>query len=268
MAKPLIIANWKMNPASRAAVRGLFGNIRRGLATVRGVEVVIAPPFPYLALFRPSGKVKLAAQDVFWEERGAYTGEVSPRMLKDLGVRYVIIGHSERRRIFGEGGEVINRKVRAVLEAGLIPVVAIGEEALASNEVVPQELARQLSQALLGIPPKKLAGAVVAYEPVWAISTRPGSRSDTPDNATRRAIYIRKLLMKMLSPRTADTIRVIYGGSVNAKNGAEFISPDIRGMEGLLVGGASLNPKEFVEIVRSVSRHRAPEGYEMRKRYE
>ncbi len=254
MAKPLIIANWKVNPVSAAAARGLFGRIGRGLARARGVEVAVAPPFPYLPLLRPGRKVKLAAQDVFWEERGAYTGEVSAPMLRDLGVSYVIIGHSERRRIFGEGDEAINRKVRAVLKAGLVPVVAIGEEALESNEVVPQELARQLSQALLGIASPKLAGAVVAYEPVWAISTRPGSRPDTPDNATRRALYIRKLIMKMLPRRTADTIRVIYGGSVNAKNGAQFISRDIRGMEGLLVGGASLNPKEFVEIVRSVSR--------------
>ena len=252
--KPLIIANWKMNPASAAAARGLFGNIRRGLATVRGVEVVIAPPFPYLALFRPSGKVKLAAQDVFWAERGAYTGEVSSRMLKDLGVRYVIIGHSERRRIFGESDETVNRKTRATLAVGLTPIIAVGEDQPDSEAVVPSVIAEQLSRAIRGIPPRRCRGIVVAYEPVWAISTTLGAKPDTPDNATRRALYIRKLIMKMLPRRTADTIRVIYGGSVNAKNGAEFISRDIRGMEGLLVGGASLDAEEFVAIVKSVAR--------------
>lgn len=255
--KPLIIANWKMNPRSLREARLLFARVGRGLRRVRGVEVAVAPPAPYLASAgRGSRRVLLAAQDVFWEQSGAYTGEVSPAMLKDLGVHYVILGHSERRRLLGETGEMVNRKVRAAIRSGLVPVIAIGESERDADEVVPAELSHQLSSAIAGIPRRWLRGMVVAYEPVWAISTTPGARPDTPDGATRRAIYIRKLLTKAIGPRLADTVRIIYGGSVRAANAAAYLSRDIRGMEGLLVGGASLNAGEFIGIVRSVAEAR------------
>ncbi len=254
--KPLVVANWKMNPNSAATARALFGAVARGVARVRGVEVAVAPPFPYLGLFRRGERrLTLAAQDVFWQPRGPYTGEVSSPMLADLGVRYVIIGHSERRRL-GESEEAINRKVKAALAAGLHAIVAICEEARESEEVTPQFLSRQLSSALAGVPRAKLRNLVVAYEPVWAISTAPGSKPDSSDHATRRAIYIRKLLTKFLGSRTANAIRILYGGSVTAKNAASFLAHDIRGMEGLLVGGSSLSAEEFVRIVQSVAAHR------------
>lgn len=257
MPKPLIIANWKMNPASARAVRTLLRRVAAGIRGVRGVSVVVAPPFPYLAQARAFRRVfALGAQDVFWEDEGAYTGAVSPRMLRDLGVRYCIIGHSERRRVFGESDEVVNRKVKAALKARLIPIIAIGEEHRESQEVVPAALARELSGAIAGVPKRSCRHIAVAYEPVWAISTTPGARPDTPDNATRRAIYIRKLLTKLVGRRTADAIPILYGGSVNAKNAVAFLSHDIRGMEGLLVGGASLRPEEFGAIVKSVARRR------------
>ena len=254
--KPLVISNWKMNPTTERAARALFQRSRRSLAGVRGVEVAIAPPFPYLGLARGGKAFRLCAQDVFWEASGPYTGEVSPAMLKDLGVRHVLIGHSERRRIFGEDDATINRKIRAVLRAGMAPVIAVGEEHQESEEVVPRLIAHQLSSALAGIPRRALGGVVIAYEPVWALSTSAGGKPDTPDEATRRAIYIRKLLVKILGSRIADTIRIIYGGSVSAENAADYLCADIRGMEGLLVGGASLRPREFGAIVRAVANAR------------
>lgn len=249
--KPLVIGNFKMNPASLAKASDLMRRIAAGLSGLRGAEVLVAPPFPYLAAGRGMGrKAGLASQDVFWENSGAYTGEVSPLMLRDLGVRAVIIGHSERRRILGETDEMVNKKVRAVLKARLMPVIAIGEEAREAEDVVPPVLFEQLSRALALIPKRQLRGIAVAYEPIWAIGT---GRADTPDNAARRAIYIRKLLTRILGVRVANTIRVIYGGSVTSKNAASFISRDIRGMEGLLVGGASLDADEFVKIAESVA---------------
>lgn len=255
MQRPLVVANWKMNPNSVRTARALFGAVARGVGRVRGVEVAVAPPFPYLGLLaRVKRRMALAAQDAFWQPRGPYTGEVSAPMLSGLGVRYVIIGHSERRRL-GESDETINRKVKAALAAGLRPVLAIGEEVRESQDVTPQLLSRQLSSSLTGISRAKLRNLVVAYEPVWAISTVAGSKPDSPDNATRRAIYIRKLLTKFLGNRIAGTTRILYGGSVTAKNAVSFLAPDIRGMEGLLVGGASLNAEEFVKIVKSVAEH-------------
>ena len=253
--KPLVVANWKMNPTSLRAAEALARRIAVGLGGVSGVEVAIAPPFPYLAMV---GRVTrrrtvLAAQDAWAGAGGAYTGAVSPPMLRDLGVRYVILGHSERRRFFGEDDGLINRKVKAVLAAGLIPIIAIGEEHRESEAVTPTLLAHQLSRTLDGIPRRRLRAVVVAYEPVWAISTTPGAHPDTPDNATRRAIYIRKLLVKIAGPSVADTIRIIYGGSATAKNASSFLANDIRGMEGLLVGGASLDAEEFIKIVKSVA---------------
>ncbi len=242
-----------MNPTSARAARVLFANFRRLLAGVRGVEVAIAPPFPYLGLARGRRAFRLAAQDVFWEASGPYTGEVSAAMLRDLGVRYVLIGHSERRRVFGEGKETISRKIHAVIRAGLVPILAVGEDRRESEEVVPKTLFLQLQEALAGIPKRAVRGIVIAYEPVWALSTSAGGKPATPDEATRRALYIRKLLVKTLGPRIAATIRIVYGGSVSARNAADYLASDIRGMEGLLVGGASLQPREFGAIVKAVA---------------
>ncbi len=237
MQKSLIIANFKMNPTSAASARALLGGIKRGLSSVRNVEVVVAPPFPYLALAgSTAGRIRLGAQNVFWEEAGAFTGEVSPAMLRDLGVSYVIVGHSERRRIFSENDEMVNHKVRIALAHRLIPVIAIGEDLEESQEVVPPILAHQLSRALAGIPKKRLRGIVIAYEPVWAIGT---GTADTPDNATRRAIYIRQRLTKLLGSSLASTIRILYGGSVTSKNAASFLARDIRGI-GFKIAGMTI----------------------------
>jgi triosephosphate isomerase len=172
-------------------------------------------------------------------------------MLKYLGVKAVLIGHSERRRFFGETDEIIHQKIKMTLGAGLRPILAIGEELPDSHDVVPRVLADQLTRSLTGIPKKKLSHLIVAYEPVWAIGS---GKADTSDNATRRAIYIRKLLTKLLGNRIADRIPILYGGSVTSKNAASFLVDDIRGMDGLLVGGASLRAEEFLAIARAISR--------------
>lgn len=252
--RPLIVANWKMHPLSMRAAGALFKKVVRGARGVRGIDIVIAPPVPFLgALQRAAGSVSLGAQDMFWERSGAYTGEISPAMLKDFGVRSCIIGHSERRRFLGETDEMINRKIKAAVQSGITPILAIGETERESHEVVPPTIAEELTRGLHGIAPRRLLGMAVAYEPVWAIGT---GHPDTPDNATRRAIYIRKILVKLLGARVAGTIRILYGGSVNAKNAATFFSRDIRGIDGLLVGGASLDPEGFTRILQSVAGHR------------
>lgn len=254
MLRPLIIANWKMNPASREAARDLAGRVGRSVRGARGVEVAIAPPFPFLETVRKAARnIRLAAQDVFSRPAGPFTGAVSPSMLRDLGVSYCIIGHSERRRHFGETDTAVNGKARALLAVGITPIIAIGEEAQEANAVVPKAIATELHGALAGIPRRLLRRIVIAYEPVWAISTNPGARPDTPDSAARRAIYIRKILAKIAGARIADGIRILYGGSANAKNAAGFLANDIRGMDGLLVGGASLQADEFVALVRAVA---------------
>ena len=250
----LVIANWKMNPSTANAARSLAAATSSSLRGVRGVDLAIAAPFPYLDIVRRAApNAKLAAQDAYPLASGPVTGAVSAPMLKDAGVRYAIVGHSERRRLFQESDEFINAKVKALLAVGITPVLAIGEQAQESQAVVPRAIVMQLRAALLGIAGRDIARVVVAYEPVWAISTTPGARPDTPDNATRRAIYIRKLLTQITGRKRAEGMCIIYGGSVNAKNAASFIARDIRGMEGMLVGGTSLKVDEFRTLLRSLS---------------
>lgn len=254
MHKPLIIANWKMNPATFAEAVLLARKIERGLAGIRGVEVVIAPPFPFLMeVGRVLKKSKLGSQDIFWADIGPYTGEVSWRQLKEVGAEYAIIGHSERKLHIGENDEMINKKVRAALEHGVSPVLCIGERERAGNDI-PGTVGEQLKNALRGVKKSFLKGLIVAYEPVWAISTMPGARPDTPDNAFRALVYIRKTITRLYGRTAGETVRIIYGGSVKAGNIASFLREGK--MEGALVGGASLDPKEFVKIVRIAASNR------------
>lgn len=254
MVEQLIIANWKMNPPTLREAEKLFFDVWSEVRKIRKTEVVICPPFLWLdSIYKRYKKaLVLGAQDVFWQTTGAYTGEISPPMLKSAGAKYVIIGHSERRRILGESDEVINKKVKAAIKGGLVPVVAVGEEMKESQEVVPPVIAGQLQKALAGLPKSQIENVVIAYEPVWAIGT---GQADTADNATRRAIYVRKILAKMIGVSRAEKVPILYGGSVTAKNAPSFISRDIRGMDGLLVGRASLDAKEFAQIVRAVVNH-------------
>jgi triosephosphate isomerase len=240
--KPLIVANWKMNPQTMAEAELLFNSIQRGIKKSKNVEVVICPPFLYISnLKSQKSNLKLGAQDVFWERKGAYTGEVSPMMLKDLGCQYVIIGHSERRKYFGETEEMVNKKIKAVLRAKLKPILCIGETKEEKREGKTLGVLRiQIKKALKNLTIKELNNLIIAYEPLWAIGR--GTPCD-PKEAKEVLLFLRKIFKKLL---------FLYGGSVNSKNAADYLKK--AGFNGLLVGGASLSPREFIEIVRAVSR--------------
>jgi triosephosphate isomerase len=221
------------------------------LGDISDVEVVIIPPFTAIAKVTESlGKaqnIKVGAQNMYWERSGAFTGEISAALLRDLFVRYVVLGHSERRALFGETDEIVNRKVRAAVESTLRPIVCVGET-LAQRDKgnVEKILSIQLRGSLAGLTETELQETVIAYEPVWAIGT---GRNATPEQAQQAHAFIRRTLGKMLDETTAERIRIQYGGSVKPENARELMSqPDI---DGALVGGASLDPLSFAQIVKA-----------------
>ena len=250
MRTALVAANWKMHKtvAESLAFAGALGP----LASVRGVEVAVAPPFTALAALQNAlagTPIALAAQNAHFEKSGAFTGEISVGMLAELGVRYVILGHSERRQLFGESDELVAKKLRAVQGAGLRPILCVGE-LLAEREAgrTFDVLARQLAGSLAGADPAKAVELVVAYEPVWAIGT---GRTATPELAQEAHAFLRARLADRFGA-DAGRIRIQYGGSVKPDNAAELLAqPDI---DGALVGGASLDPESFSAIIRSRER--------------
>ena len=247
MRIPFVAGNWKMFKTVSEAV--LFVKELRGLVRdLTEVEVVIAPPFTALHAVAEAArntKVGVAAQNVYWEREGAFTGEVSPVMVKEAGAEYAIIGHSERRRLFGETDAIINRKILAAAAAGLTPIVCVGEtleerERNATLEI----LDRQITGSLDTVTSEQVAELVVAYEPVWAIGT---GRNATASQAGEAHAHIRTRLRQWFGGDAADRCRVIYGGSVKPDNIAALITePDV---DGALVGGASLDVKSFLDIV-------------------
>lgn len=212
MTKPLIVANWKCNPTTLKGAKLLFDSVKKGIKNIKNVEVVICPPFVYLPILRANG-----AQDVFYQEKGAYTGEISALMLKNLGVEYVIVGHSEKRKYQKETDEIIKKKLKAALAAGLKPILCVDK----------------ISQ----LPKNIKGGFIVAYEPLFAIGT---GKACSPERAKKMRLAIKKI-----------NVPVLYGGSVNSQNAKDYIAK--AGFQGLLVGGASLDPKEFIQLVKSVS---------------
>ena len=248
MRTPVIAGNWKMNTTVGEAV-ALVRAMRAELDKVSNVEKVLCPPFVSLApvgeLIKGSS-IKLGAQNLYFAEKGAYTGEVSALMLAGL-CELVIIGHSERRQYFGETGEVVNKKVAAALGVGLKPILCIGEK-LAENEAGKTEevVSGQLKSSLAGIA--SLDGLIIAYEPVWAIGT---GRAATGEQANETIAFIRRNISGLYDDKVAREIRILYGGSVTAANVAEFMpQPEI---DGALVGGASLKAAEFLSIVTQTS---------------
>ena len=252
MRTTLVAGNWKMNKTV-AEARDLVSTMRPKLGEIENVEKVLCPPFfavPALAeLLRGSG-IGLGSQNLHWEEKGAFTGEVAPAMVREF-CQYVIIGHSERRTYFGETDESVNKKLHAALKAGLIPIVCVGEtleqyEAGSTSEVAR----RQISVGLAGIDSASAAKIIVAYEPVWAIGTGKASSAENANFVHQQVI--RPALSELLGVQNAESIRILYGGSVTAANAAEFfVYPDI---DGALVGGASLKPDEFVAITKAAVR--------------
>jgi triosephosphate isomerase len=239
--KRLIVANWKMNPTTYRQSSRLAAASAAASRRLRNVDVVICPSFVWLErLVRTYGRrLAFGAQDAFWEDRGPYTGEVSPAMLKSIGIRWVILGHSERRRHLGETDEMINRKVRSALAAGLAVILCVGETLEEWRRGHTAAVLRwQLEKDLTGVSKSEMQKSklVIAYEPVWAIGT---GLPETPQNANRAAAFIRR--------RVGKEIRVLYGGSVNAKNiGGYLAMPEI---SGALVGGASLRAVEFIKML-------------------
>ncbi|MBI3450561.1 MAG: triose-phosphate isomerase [Acidobacteria bacterium] len=248
--RPLIVGNWKMHltPAETTAYIERFLPLAGSAMAAR--DVALAPPSTSLhaaaAALAGSG-VHLAAQNSHWEDEGPYTGEVSPRMLEEIGCRYVIIGHSERRGLFGETDRRVNQKVRAVLRCGMTPIVCVGEQssdkaAGRTREVVDAQLTLSLANIRLEGDER----LVVAYEPVWAIGT---GRNASPGDAVEVHNFIRNELTATYGRDRAERTRILYGGSVSASNAGEFLSAP--GVGGVLVGGASLDPETFSAICRS-----------------
>jgi triosephosphate isomerase len=243
--QPLIAGNWKMHK-TLAEAEALARSIREGAASRRRAEVALAPPYTALAAVAGAlagSDIRLAAQDVFWEKQGAYTGAISPLMLADVGCHYVIVGHSERRQHFGETNQTVNLKVKAVLAAGLKVILCVGEtQAERESGQTMARVGEQLREGLAAVTigPEAL---VIAYEPVWAIGT---GLTATPDQAQEVHSFIRSLLRELLGP-AAEEIRIQYGGSVTPDNAAILLAqPDI---DGALVGGASLKPELFLPII-------------------
>jgi triosephosphate isomerase len=250
MRKPFIAGNWKMHKTLSEA-RELARALRAGLADPPAVDVAICPPYTLLSAMAQEiagSPIKLGAQNVYCEPKGAFTGEIAPGMLKDAGCEYVIIGHSERRQHFGETGDLLRRKVRAALEANLAVIYCVGEtlderEAGRTEAVVERHLDEAISEDL---PVERLT---IAYEPVWAIGT---GRTATPDQAQAVHGFIRPRLAAIFSPAAADTIRIQYGGSVKPDNAADLIAcPDV---DGALVGGACLVADDFLAIISAAAR--------------
>jgi len=248
MRTPVIAGNWKMN-LDRARATGL---VRELCERVDGtaVEVGVAPPFPYLAPVAEAARgtrLWVAGQDLHVEPYGAFTGEVSGAMLKDVGCTHVIVGHSERRRLMGESDELVGRKLASALAQGLVPILCVGET-LAERQAkrTAAVVLDQLDAALSGVPEQAAAPLIVAYEPVWAIGTGVNA---TPEQAGEMHRLVRDWLAKRFSAGFADRTRILYGGSVKGENAAGLLAVD--GVDGALVGGASLAAASFLSIVKS-----------------
>jgi triosephosphate isomerase len=248
--KPLIAGNWKMNLTIKESVRLVHG-IAEGMSKRVGVEVLVAPPFTHLSEVHQALKGKsilLGAQDIYWKSSGAYTGEVSAAMVREVGCTHVILGHSERRCDFGEIDDMVNLKVQAAMSEGLIPIVCIGETLDEREEDRAFEVIRsQLNGSLKKYRENKEipSNLILAYEPVWAIGT---GKTASPEQAQEMHRHIRQWLQENFGEAPGSEIRILYGGSVKGKNAKELLSqPDINGA---LVGGASLEAESFLSIIQ------------------
>jgi len=249
--KPLIVANWKCNPVSLREAKRLFNSVKKGIKDFKGAEVIICPPFIYLPeLNSRRSKIKLGAQNCFWEDGGAFTGEISAKMLQSLGCKYVIIGHSERRGYFKETDSMANRKMISALQNKLKPILCIGETEEEKNKGDFSKVIRsQIEKSLKKIPRARITDIAIAYEPIWAIGTGKACR---PAQAQVTNLLIRKVISSLYSRNVAEKMPVLYGGSVNKDNALSYLRESQ--MAGLLIGGASLRPKEFIRIIKDTCR--------------
>jgi len=252
MSKKIIIGNWKMNPLTLKEAEKLFNNVAKSFSTIKKTEIVICPPFIYSEKLKKikTSKIKLGSQDAFWGDMGAFTGEVSGEMLYNIGVKYVILGHSERRSPSvgrGETNEIINKKIKAALTSGLIPILCVGESVRDESHGYFNFVKTEIEECLIGVSKNSISKIIIAYEPVWTISSTPNRQDATPDDSQEMSIFIRKILSDKFGS-DASKARIIYGGSVNEKDTEGFLKDG--GVEGLLVGRASLDAKKFTEIIK------------------
>ena len=251
MRKPFIAGNWKMNTNSAGAV-ALAAGLANDLAAVEAVDVAVCPPFVYLqsvAAALSASNIALGAQDVYFEGDGAFTGEISCAMLKDCGCNYVILGHSERRHVMGETDILINKKIKAAIDSGLLPIFCVGEllEERDGGKTM-QVVESQIRKGLEGICKERIEAVTIAYEPVWAIGT---GRTATPQQAQEVHAFIRGLIETLYDKTVAQGMRIQYGGSAKPSNTAELMAqPDV---DGLLVGGASLKVEDFAKMIKTVA---------------
>jgi triosephosphate isomerase len=251
MRKPFVAGNWKMNTDSLTSI-SLARTVAEGVADIAGdkVDVALLPPFVYMCYVvgaLSTSHIAVGGQDVYFEQKGAFTGEISAAMLKDAGCTYVLCGHSERRHIMKETDELINKKVSAAISGGLLPVLCVGEllgerKANKTDEVVR----RQIERGLAGLSEEKVLAVTIAYEPVWAIGT---GLNATPAQAQEVHGMIRGLIARLYNGRIADEMRILYGGSAKADNAASLMGQS--DVDGLLVGGASLKADEFISIIKA-----------------
>jgi len=245
--KNIVIANWKCNPSKEKDALLLAKSIARGVSVSKNVEIVISPPFIYLPILKKTN-LKLAAQDCFWQGFGPFTGEISPLMLKNLNVEYVILGHSERRKYFNETDEIIAKKTEAALINKLSPILCVGETMAEKEKKKTKEiLTNQLRKILLLINKSKfnVDNFVIAYEPRWAIGS--GNSCD-PSLAKDILVFLKDKLARNLKGKIIRNIRIIYGGSTDSQNAEKYLTV---GFKGFLVGGSSLKAQEFIKIMKS-----------------
>ncbi len=249
--KPLVVANWKMNPTTLVEAKRLFDSVKKGIKKIKKVEVVVCPPLIYLSELRTQdSNFKVGAQNCFWEKEGAYTGEISAFMLKNIGCQYVIVGHSERRKYFNETDEIVSKKLKSVLDMELTPILCVGETKEERDQgKADKVLKKQIEIALNDVSKFKIQNSkfCIAYEPVWAIGS--GKPCDV-EEAQKAGLLIKKIISNLFNIKIAEKIQILYGGSVNSKNAEGYIKE--AGLDGLLIGGASLKPNEFVKILKSV----------------
>ena len=246
--KKLIVANWKMNKTIGASI-SYIKELKEFVNDVQDKEIVVCPPFTALSAVSAeirASNIALGAQDMYWEKEGAFTGAISAEMLKEIGIKYVIIGHSERRQHFNETDFTVNSKVKAALATSLMPIVCVGEnEEERKNNDTKVVVEEQIKNGLMDLSREEFLKLAIAYEPVWAIGT---GKNAAPEEADEVHAFIRAMITEMYDEETADSVRILYGGSVNPGNIKEFMAKE--NIDGALVGGASLNAKKFSDIIK------------------
>lgn len=251
--KRYIVANWKMQPTTAKEAEEVFDGIQKSAPRLKNTEIVICPPFVYLDKFSGKERIKLGAQDFFWEnppKGGSYTGEISVAMLKNFGVKYVIVGHSEERNYLNVTDEMINKKIKIALKNNLKVIFCVGEKERDEEGAYLKFIKKEIHEGLNKIPKKSLENLIIAYEPIWAISSSKNAKADSPKNLFEMSIYIRRVLFFKFGRRVSRETPILYGGSVDSKNASDFLENG--NVQGLLVGRASWKTKSFIDLLKSL----------------